>query len=1282
MFPLFEEQGPQEIDDSFYSRQRYVIGDDAMRRLSDSCVLICGLGGVGVEIAKNLVLAGVRELILDDSTVCSAEDLASQFYVHPEDVAQGRTRAEASQKPLAALNPYVHVSIKTRTQANEGVDIDQEINTLPACKIHCMVITDSHLFLAALLNNYCRQHHIKFVYANTIGTFGNVFCDFGPNIKFSPPDEEPPSTFFIESIENAEKPKLVIRAFEQHKISDGGFITFNEVTGMVELNGKVVQVKEISPCVLELDIDTCNFGKFTGNGRATEVKQAPDVTHLPLAKQLEDPKLSIVDLVNPDSAAQMHVAFIALMAFIYTKKQLPKAWSKKDATLFLKLAERFCLRNMKIDTTLLERICFTSRGQLPPLCSFFGGVAAQEVIKAVTCRFTPLNQWMYFGADSVIPSEIPRNSGLSVEPRYRPLVRCIGPQNMRKVAMASTFMVGCGAIGCELLKNLALLGLASGAPQAAAAELSSNLSNSATSPSPDDETSAISSEIVEDDDNEELMPLIIRDFHHMVIELSHLGMELGVFRPYQLDHGDTFPVADGDLQSTPVASLEMPTMGTTHSPSATRGTMTALLTDASTGAVTALAGPQGESATELPEDENFAPLGSPATSSSTKLLRLPMITRVSSQSDYDADVESMAQQTFSCPQPTITTATVATNTDANTNANTCDGPCITITDMDHIEKSNLNRQFLFHSEHVGLAKSTVAAASIRQINPALKVVALQEKLDSNTEGGVFTDDFLQIAASGKDKSGPPIVLAALDNIKGRRYLDTRCVANRLAMFDSGTQGTKGHTQVILPGITESYSSQKDPPEEEGASDVVPYCTLKSFPAKASDCVEWAREKFFTQFTLKPQGMDRFLRAFGYSCKELRDALQTILAKGPSDWWPNDATPRNVFLRCLNMPQLTFFNSRPRTWKECICLGREKFEKYFTHKALHLLYKFPADKVLEGGEPFWQLPRRKPRPLTFDVSNKLHVDFVWSFARLLGKQAGIHIPSISVPAMAASFVKEALMDFTPKPYVPSDKEVIVDTSVSRPTPLDGPSSCPTADDEFHAQLEIAIARLSDPDCRLTCQSIEFDKDNEKDGHIDFIAAATNLRAAMYGLPETGRYEVKRIAGRIIPAIATTTAAVAGLVSLEVLKYICFSGTSSETECLTSHSRNNFVNLSLPSVISVLPGLYVAKNLPNNTHFTVWDRWEMKLPTKKSTLKEFIDLVELKYGLNVSLITQNCRPIYMTLLPNFECNLRKPMLSLLTYTPKDTYVDLVIVYEGKGDDDDDVEGPPFRLILPTD
>ena len=59
--------------------------------------------------------------------------------------------------------------------------------------------------------------------------------------------------------------------------------------------------------------------------------------------------------------------------------------------------------------------------------------------------------------------------------------------------------------------------------------------------------------------------------------------------------------------------------------------------------------------------------------------------------------------------------------------------------------------------------------------------------------------------------------------------------------------------------------------------------------------------------------------------------------------------------------------------------------------------------------------------------------------------------------------------------------------------------------------------------------EFEKDDDANGHIDFITSASNLRATMYHIEPADRFKTKRIAGRIVLAIATTTAAVAGLVS---------------------------------------------------------------------------------------------------------------------------------------------------------
>ena len=63
-------------------------------------------------------------------------------------------------------------------------------------------------------------------------------------------------------------------------------------------------------------------------------------------------------------------------------------------------------------------------------------------------------------------------------------------------------------------------------------------------------------------------------------------------------------------------------------------------------------------------------------------------------------------------------------------------------------------------------------------------------------------------------------------------MDQRCVFFEKPLLESGTLGTKGNTQVIIPHLTESYASSQDPPEKE-----TPSCTVKNFPNAIAHTIE-------------------------------------------------------------------------------------------------------------------------------------------------------------------------------------------------------------------------------------------------------------------------------------------------------------------------------------------------------------------------------------------------------------------------------------------------------------
>jgi ubiquitin-activating enzyme E1 len=98
-------------------------------------------------------------------------------------------------------------------------------------------------------------------------------------------------------------------------------------------------------------------------------------------------------------------------------------------------------------------------------------------------------------------------------------------------------------------------------------------------------------------------------------------------------------------------------------------------------------------------------------------------------------------------------------------------------------------------------------------------------------------------------------------------------------------------------------------------------------------------------------------------------------------------------------------------------------------------------------------------------------------------------------------------------------------------------------------------------------VDFEKDDDSNHHIDWVAACANLRARNYDIKEGTRHKIKMIAGKIIPAIATSTALIVGVSGMELLKYLM--GVD------VGQMRNSFFNLALPLFLlsEVAPPLYV-------------------------------------------------------------------------------------------------------------
>lgn len=957
-----------EIDESLYSRQLYVLGHEAMKRMGASDVLVAGLRGLGVEIAKNIALAGVKSLTLYDPKPASLADLSSQFFLRPEDV--GKPRASVTVPRVSELNPY------TPVQEFTAGDLTSDLSLLKQFK--AIVLTDASLEDQVKIADYCHDNGIYIVITDTFGLFGSIFTDFGKNFTVGDPNGENTVSGIIAGI-NSEG---LVSALDEtrHGLEDGDFVTFSEVEGMDALNNSAPRKIEVKgPYTFSIG-DVSDLGAYQRGGQYHQVKMPKILDFEPFSKQLKNPEHLISDFAKFDRPQQLHVGFQALHAFAKNHNgEFPRPHNDEDAASVLKIAQDIASQGeekVELDEKLIKELSYQARGDLSPIAAFFGGMAAQEVLKSVSGKFHPIKQFLYFDSLESLPASSARSEELCkpIGSRYDGQIAVFGKEFQDKLGNVKQFLVGAGAIGCEMLKNWALIGLG--------------------------------------------------------------------------------------------------------------------------------AGPEGK---------------------------------------------------------------------------------ITVTDNDQIEKSNLNRQFLFRPADVGKLKSSAAAAAVQAMNPDLegKISTREDKVGPETED-IFNEDFWE---------GLDGVTNALDNVEARTYVDRRCVFFRKPLLDSGTLGTKGNTQVVLPHITESYSSSQDPPEKS-----FPMCTLRSFPNRIEHTIAWARESFDTFFVKGPEIVNLYLTQpdyLGASLKQSGNEKQTL------------ETLRDFLV-----------TEKPLSFDDCIIWGRQQFEKNYNHAIQQLLYNFPKDSTTGSGQPFWSGPKRAPDALKFDTSNPTHFSYVEAAARLHAFNYGINPGGVTKEHYVEVLNDMIVPDFA------ADPSVKIQANDSDPDPNAHAPAGGDDDDSLQKIIELLPPPKSLAGYKL--QPVEFEKDDDTNYHIDFITAASNLRAENYKIETADRHKTKFIAGKIIPAIATTTALVTGLVNLELYKIL-----DGKTDI--EQYKNGFVNLALPffgfsEPIASPKGEYTGHNGEKLTIDKLWDRFEVE----DITLQEFLDHFEKK-GLSVTMVSSGVSLLYASFYP---------------------------------------------------
>ena len=418
--------------------------------------------------------------------------------------------------------------------------------------------------------------------------------------------------------------------------------------------------------------------------------------------------------------------------------------------------------------------------------------------------------------------------------------------------------------------------------------------------------------------------------------------------------------------------------------------------------------------------------------------------------------------------------------------------------------------------------------------------------------------------------------------------------------------------MIMPHVTQCYGDSQDPAEES-----IPMCTLRNFPNLIEHCIEWGRDKFNGAFVDGPSDLCSYL-----------DNPKVFIGRMKST--ETSTTVINTLQKSIDLIKL----HQTKSFETCVKIALEQFNGFFDHSIRDLLYTFPLDAKDKEGNPFWSGPKRAPAPVVFDPENPNHSNFILPYANLIAVACGI--PENRDLASVVAISKKVSAEIPA--YVAKKAEVELPEEKKNGEPAQPKPAAPATeeDNEIIERLTNELNALVDTVKKESFTPIEFEKDDDKNLHIDFINATANLRATNYSIKNCDRNKTKMIAGKIIPAIATTTAMITGIVTGELYKTVQGYTTLEDM-------KNSFINLAIgafqlsePMPVSKITSkeydpicMGPVKTIPAEG-YTIYDK--VTLDEGSLTVQQLFDQLDKKFGIEVSLLAAGDYSVYNMYLPN--------------------------------------------------